>query len=89
MRLKSLLRSVLYALWGFWDMHNKSTAGWLTVIFSTLIFATAHLNNLGSYPTSFILFQVGFSTIVSLAFGYTHLKQTAFILPSFCTRSSI
>jgi membrane protease YdiL (CAAX protease family) len=73
---EGLMRGVLFSLllWGFRDMYNESTAGWLTLISSTLIFSTAHLNNLGSYPTGFILFQVGFSTIVGLAFGYTRLK---------------
>lgn len=34
----------------------------------------AHLNNLGDYPTDFILFQAGYSTILGLAFGYTRIK---------------
>jgi membrane protease YdiL (CAAX protease family) len=73
---EGLMRGILFSmlLWGFRDMFSQSTAGWLTVIFSTLIFATAHLNNLGSYPTGFILFQVGFSSILGFAFGYTRLK---------------
>jgi membrane protease YdiL (CAAX protease family) len=73
---ESLMRGVLFSLllWGFKKMYKDSTAGWLTLLSSTLIFATSHLNNLGSYPTGFILFQVGFSTIVGLAFGYTRLK---------------
>jgi membrane protease YdiL (CAAX protease family) len=73
---EGLIRGILFSmlLWGFREMYNKSTAGWLTLIFSTLIFATAHLNNLGDYPTGFILFQVGFSTIVGFAFGYTRMK---------------
>lgn len=69
---RGILLSML--LWGFRDMYKESTAGWLTVIFSTLIFATAHLNNLGDYPTGFILFQVGFSAILGFAFGYTRVK---------------
>jgi membrane protease YdiL (CAAX protease family) len=69
---RGILLSML--LWGFGQMYRESTANWLTILFSTLIFSTAHLNNLGSYPTGFILFQVGFSTIVGLAFGYTRVK---------------
>jgi membrane protease YdiL (CAAX protease family) len=46
-----------------------------------MIFASAHLNNLGHYPTGFILFQVGFSTIVGLAFGYIRVK-TGSIYPA-------
>jgi membrane protease YdiL (CAAX protease family) len=70
------MRGILFSmlLWGFGRLYQESTANLMTIIFSTLIFSTAHLNNLGSYPTGFILFQVGFSTIVGLAFGYTRMK---------------
>jgi len=73
---EGLMRGILFSmlLWGFQSMFKESTAGWLTVIVSTLVFASAHLNNLGSYPTGFVLFQVGFSTILGLAFGYTRMK---------------
>ena len=73
---EGLMRGILFSilLWGFRKYYIESTAGWLAVIFSTLIFATAHLNNLGDYPTGFVLFQVGFSTIIGLAFAYTRLK---------------
>ena len=69
---RGILLSML--LWGFGKLYKESTADWLTILFSTLIFASAHLNNIGHYPTSFILFQVGFSTVVGLAFGYTRVK---------------
>ena len=74
---EGLMRGILFSLllWTFKDMYKESTAGWLTVIFSTLIFSTAHLNNLGSYPSGFILFQVGFSAILGIAFGYTRMKS--------------
>jgi len=73
---EGLMRGILVSmfLWGFGKLYAESTANWLTIIFSTLIFATAHLNNLGHYPTGFILFQVGFSTILSFAFGYARVK---------------
>jgi len=73
---EGLMRGILFSLllWGFRGLYKESTAGWLTLIFSTLIFATAHLNNIGVYPRGFILFQVGFSTIIGLSFGYTRLK---------------
>lgn len=76
---RGILLSML--LWGFGKLYQATTADWLTIIFSTLIFATAHLNNLGHYPTGFILFQVGFSTIVGFAFGYTRVK-TGSIYPA-------
>jgi membrane protease YdiL (CAAX protease family) len=73
---EGFFRGILFSmlLWGFRDMYKESTANWLTILFSTLIFSTAHLNNLGDYPAGFILFQVGFSTIVGFAFGYTRVK---------------
>jgi membrane protease YdiL (CAAX protease family) len=73
---EGLMRGILVSmlLWGFGKLYEESTANWLTIVFSTLIFASAHLNNLGHYPTGFILFQVGFSTILGLAFGYTRVK---------------
>ena len=73
---EGLMRGILFSLllWGFGKLYQEPTASWMTVIFSTLIFASAHLNNLGSYPTGFILFQVGFSTLIGLAFGYTRMK---------------
>jgi membrane protease YdiL (CAAX protease family) len=76
---RGILLSML--LWGFGQMYSATTAKWLTITFSTLIFSTAHLNNLGHYPTGFILFQVGFSTILGLAFGYTRIK-TGSIYPA-------
>ena len=76
---RGILLSIL--LWGFGQMYSTKTANGLTITFSTLIFSTAHLNNLGHYPTGFILFQVGFSTILGLAFGYTRIK-TGSIYPA-------
>jgi membrane protease YdiL (CAAX protease family) len=76
---RGILLSML--LWGFGKRYKATTADWLTILFSTMIFASAHLNNLGHYPTGFILFQVGFSTIVGLAFGYTRVK-TGSIYPA-------
>ncbi len=81
---ESLFRGVLFSmlLWGFGKLFSERTAGILTLVVSTVVFASAHLNNLGHYPTSFILFQVVFSLILGLAFGYTRLK-TGSIYPSF------
>lgn len=73
-------------LWGFGQIYPAKTADWLAIIFSTLIFATMHLKNLGEYPSGFILFQVGFATILGLAFGYTRVK-TGSIYPAFLLHS--
>jgi membrane protease YdiL (CAAX protease family) len=80
---ESFFRGVLLSmlLWGFGKMYSPRTTETLTIILSTLIFASAHLNNLGHYPAGFILFQVGFSTIVGLAFGYSRVK-TGSIYPA-------
>jgi len=81
---ESLFRGILFSLmlWGFRKLYPERTANFLTLGLSTLVFASAHLNNLGHYPTGFILFQVGFSLILGLAFGYTLLK-TRSIYPAF------
>jgi membrane protease YdiL (CAAX protease family) len=76
---RGILLSML--LLGFGYLYKPATADWLTIIFSSLIFCTAHLNNLGYYPTGFILFQVGFSMILGLAFGYTRVR-TGSIYPA-------
>ena len=73
--MRGILVSVL--LWGFGKMYKAATADWLTILSSTLIFSTAHLNNLGDYPTGFILFQVGFASILGFAFGYTRVKTSS------------
>ncbi len=73
---ESLFRGILFSmmLWGFGKLYSERTAKTLTLVLSTLIFASSHLNNLGHYPTGFILFQVGFSVILGLGFGYTLIK---------------
>ncbi len=80
---ESLFRGILVSmmLFGFGKLYPERTAGILTVLLSTVVFASAHLNNLGHYPTGFILFQVGFSTLVGLAFGYSRVK-TGSIYPA-------
>ena len=81
---RGILLSML--LWGFAKLYSAPTADWLAIIFSTLIFSTAHLNNLGHYPTGFILFQAGFSTVVGFSFGYTRMK-TGSIYPAILLHS--
>jgi membrane protease YdiL (CAAX protease family) len=85
---EGLMRGILLSLlvWGFGRLYRKSTATWMAIVFSALIFATAHVNNLGSYPMGFVLFQVGFSIVVGLAFGYTRVK-TQSIYPAMVLHS--
>lgn len=85
---EGLMRGILFSLlaWGFSRLYRESTATWMAIVFSTLIFATAHLNNLGNYPMGFVLFQVGFSIVVGLAFGYVRAK-TQSIYPAMVLHS--
>ncbi|GAA4354755.1 CPBP family intramembrane glutamic endopeptidase [Microbacterium rhizosphaerae] len=85
---EGLMRGILLSLlvWGFGRLYRESTAAWMGIVFSALIFATAHLNNLGSYPMGFVLFQVGFSIVVGLAFGYTRVT-TQSIYPAIVLHS--
>ncbi len=76
---RGVLLSIL--LWGLGKIYPIRTAEMLAIGLSALIFASAHLNNLGDYPTSFILFQVGFSTLLGLVFGYSRVK-TGSIYPA-------
>jgi membrane protease YdiL (CAAX protease family) len=81
---RGILLSML--LIGFGKLYKAETAGWLAVIFSTLIFSAAHLNNLGDYPAGFIFFQVMFSSILGAAFGYSRVK-TESIYPAILLHS--
>lgn len=85
---EGFFRGILLSLlmWGFGKLYAAGATERLTLLFSTLIFAAAHLNNLGHYPTGFILFQVGFSTIIGLAMGYTRIK-TGSIYPAIVIHS--
>lgn len=80
---EGVFRGILFSmlLFGFAKLFSTRTAELLAIILGTLIFASAHLNNLGHYPSGFILFQVGFSIIVGLAFSYSRAK-TASIYPA-------
>ena len=94
MNTKTFFRTILYLLWGLiltWGvLYANNTIyqvlsaqprnSYVNDILSAN-FSLAHLNNLGHYPTGFILFQVGFSTILGLAFGYSRVK-TASIYPA-------
>lgn len=75
MDTKKIFHSVLYILWGVvlvWGIVSVNNIVYSVI--STLIFSTSHLNNLGDYPTGFILFQVGFASVLGFALGYTRVK---------------
>jgi membrane protease YdiL (CAAX protease family) len=80
---ESVFRGILFSmlLWGFAKLYSPRTAEITTIILGTSIFASSHLNNLGHYPTGFILFQVGFSIILGLAVSYVRAKTDS-IYPS-------
>ena len=73
---EGLFRGVLLSvlLWSFSKIYSPRSAALLAVFLTSVIFAFSHLNNLGYYPTGFILFQVSFSILLGLAFGYTRVK---------------
>jgi len=81
---RGILLSLL--LWGFAKIYSSRVAEITTILLSSLIFASAHLNNLGDYPTGFILFQVSFSIILGLAFGYSRVR-TGSIYPAILLHS--
>jgi membrane protease YdiL (CAAX protease family) len=85
---ESCFRGVLLSLllWGFGKIYAPRLAETLALMLSAILFASAHLNNLGHYPAGFIFFQVGFSLILGLAFGYTRIK-TGSIYPSILLHS--
>ena len=85
---EGLFRGILLSmlLFGFGKLYQEAAAGWLTILFSTLIFSAAHLNNLGDYPTGFILFQVGFSSLLGFAFGFARVR-TGSIYPAILLHS--
>jgi membrane protease YdiL (CAAX protease family) len=85
---EGFFRGILLALllWGFTKIYSSRVAEITAILLSSLIFASAHLNNLGDYPTGFILFQVSFSIILGLAFGYSRVK-TGSIYPAILLHS--
>ncbi len=85
---EGVFRGILFSmlLWGFAKLYTTQVAELLAIILGTLTFASAHLNNLGHYPSGFILFQVGFSIIVGLAFSYSRAK-TASVYPAIILHS--
>ena len=85
---EGLFRGIVLSLllFGFGKLYPRPAADWLAILFSTLIFSATHLNNLGEYPTSFILFQVGFSSLLGFAFGYARVK-TESIYPAILLHS--
>jgi membrane protease YdiL (CAAX protease family) len=64
-------------LWGLGKILNERTAQILALIISTLIYAFFHLGNIGTYPSGFILFQVGYSIIFGFLFGYSRIKTNS------------
>ena len=73
---EGFFRGIIYAMMftGFSEIYSQRNAEWNAIIISALSFAILHLANIGSYPTSFVIFQVFYSTIFGLLFGYSRMK---------------
>jgi membrane protease YdiL (CAAX protease family) len=72
---EGFFRGIIFTvmLWGLGKIYSERTAQILALIISTFIYAFFHLGNIGTYPTGFILFQVSYSIIFGLLFGYSRL----------------
>jgi membrane protease YdiL (CAAX protease family) len=59
---EGFFRGIIYAMMfkGFSEIYSQRNAEWIAIIISALSFAILHLANIGSYPTSFVIFQVFF-----------------------------
>jgi membrane protease YdiL (CAAX protease family) len=64
-------------LLGLAPLYSPRATQILVVILSSVLFAALHLSNLGTYPTGFILFQVFFSLVFGLLFGYSRVKTNS------------
>jgi membrane protease YdiL (CAAX protease family) len=67
-----LFRGVLFTLvlLALTRLHHAGRATLLAVLISGVAFGLAHLNNLGSYDTIFVLLQATYATVLGLAAGY-------------------
>jgi len=59
---------------GFSKIYSLRKTEIIAIIISALSFAVLHLANIGSYPTQFVIFQVCYSIIFGLLFGYSRVK---------------
>jgi len=80
---EGFFRGIIYAMMlkGFSEIYSQRNAELIAIIISALSFAILHLANIGSYPTQFVIFQVLYSIIFGLLFGYSRMK-TKSIYPS-------
>jgi membrane protease YdiL (CAAX protease family) len=73
---EGFFRGIIFSmlLKGFSAIYTQRNAERIAIIISALSFAILHLANIGSYPTPFVIFQVFYSTIFGLLFGYSRMK---------------
>ena len=73
---EGFFRGIIYAMMfkGFSEIYAQRNAERIAIVISSLSFAILHLANIGSYPTPFVIFQVFYSVIFGLLFGYSRMK---------------
>ena len=77
-----VFRGVLFTLvlGGMLRLHRPGRALWLAVLISGVAFGVAHLNNLGSYDTTFVVLQAVYASILGCAAGWLR-AATSSVLP--------
>ncbi len=85
-----IFRGVLFGLVlvALRSLHPMETALPLTVVVTTVAFGIAHLNNLGSYDTVFVVLQSAYAMILGLGAGYLR-ATTASVLPAMAAHSAV
>lgn len=80
---EGFFRGVIFTmmLQGFSKIISLRNSELFAIIISTLSYAILHLANIGTYPTQFVIFQIFYSIIFGLIFGYSRMK-TKSIYPS-------
>lgn len=68
-------------LFAFGMLYPEKKAQTLAVSFGAILFGTMHLNNLGEYPTGFIIFQAFYSILFGLLFGWSRIKTNSIYPP--------
>lgn len=78
-----IFRGILFvALLHFLDqLHPPKTSAALAILFSAIGFGLAHANNLFYNPIGFTLFQIFYSTVFGLVFGYVRYKTDSLYPP--------
>jgi membrane protease YdiL (CAAX protease family) len=69
-------------------LYPMETALPLTVVVSAVAFGLAHLNNIGSYDTTFVVLQSAYAMILGLGAGYLR-ATTGSVVPAMAAHSAV